>query len=260
MAFDWISFLVSPQGRIPRSWFWLRFWLPLYLVMGALFSWIFVLLVANRYDADAMPAVPVILLWLLDLIVFWPSLAISIKRWHDRDKSGWYVLVVLIPIVGPIWSFVETGFLPGTPGPNRYGPDPLARRPRSMPDRDVTVRVEPPSTRPGGQQWVLSGLDGAGYPVRFPFSTADLGPEGLSIGRHSTSRLVLSDELVSRHHARIVLGDEGLAIEDLDSANGTSVGGQKLTSHIPRPLSAGSEISFGPRMTLTLSPVRPDEH
>jgi uncharacterized membrane protein YhaH (DUF805 family) len=57
----------------------------------------------------------------LVLILLWPSLAIAIKRFHDRDKSGWWVLLGLIPIIGPIWLLIELGFLPGTPGPNRFG-------------------------------------------------------------------------------------------------------------------------------------------
>jgi uncharacterized membrane protein YhaH (DUF805 family) len=57
----------------------------------------------------------------LVLILLWPSLAIAIKRFHDRDKSGWWVLISLIPIIGPIWLLIELGFLPGTPGTNRFG-------------------------------------------------------------------------------------------------------------------------------------------
>jgi uncharacterized membrane protein YhaH (DUF805 family) len=53
------------------------------------------------------------------------GLAVQIKRWHDRNKSGWWVLISLIPLIGPIWAIIETGFLPGTPGPNDHGPDPL---------------------------------------------------------------------------------------------------------------------------------------
>lgn len=63
------------------------------------------------------------LLW---LALYRPGLALSIKRWHDRDKSGWWVLIAFVPLVGPIWALVETGFLEGTKGPNQYGPDPLA--------------------------------------------------------------------------------------------------------------------------------------
>jgi uncharacterized membrane protein YhaH (DUF805 family) len=48
----------------------------------------------------------------------------NVRRWHDRNKSGWMVLINLIPIVGGLWSFLELGFLPGTKWVNEYGPDP----------------------------------------------------------------------------------------------------------------------------------------
>jgi len=54
----------------------------------------------------------------------WISIALMIKRTHDRDKSGWWILVYMIPIIGWIWSVIELGFLDGTPGPNRFGPSP----------------------------------------------------------------------------------------------------------------------------------------
>lgn len=53
---------------------------------------------------------------------FWASLAVNIKRCHDRDHSGWFLLVALIPLIGPIWLFIELGLRVGTPGPNRFGP------------------------------------------------------------------------------------------------------------------------------------------
>ncbi len=59
------------------------------------------------------------------LILLYAGMAIQAKRWHDRDKSGWWSLIVLIPIIGWIWLFVECGLLRGTSGPNRYGSDPL---------------------------------------------------------------------------------------------------------------------------------------
>lgn len=50
---------------------------------------------------------------------------ISARRWHDLNKSGWWSLVLLIPIAGPIWWFVAMGFLKGTWGHNKYGPGEL---------------------------------------------------------------------------------------------------------------------------------------
>jgi uncharacterized membrane protein YhaH (DUF805 family) len=59
------------------------------------------------------------------LLTLWPGLAATIKRWHDRGKSGWMLLVALIPIAGPIWALVETCMLRGTVGRNSFGSDPL---------------------------------------------------------------------------------------------------------------------------------------
>jgi len=58
------------------------------------------------------------------LALFLPGLAVSVRRLHDRDKSGWFILLYFIPLVGfiilLIWYCTR-----GTVGPNRFGPDPL---------------------------------------------------------------------------------------------------------------------------------------
>ncbi len=54
----------------------------------------------------------------------WSSLALNVKRCHDRNRSGWFVLVSAIPIVS-IWYLIDIGFGAGTYGDNDYGPDPL---------------------------------------------------------------------------------------------------------------------------------------
>jgi uncharacterized membrane protein YhaH (DUF805 family) len=61
------------------------------------------------------------------LLATWVSLSVAIKRFHDRDKSGWWLLILLVPVVGGVWYLIECGFLRGTEGSNRYGMDPLAR-------------------------------------------------------------------------------------------------------------------------------------
>jgi uncharacterized membrane protein YhaH (DUF805 family) len=57
----------------------------------------------------------------MNVVLLWPAIAVSVKRWHDRDKRGWWVLVNVIPFVGWIWVLVECGMLRGTKGPNRFG-------------------------------------------------------------------------------------------------------------------------------------------
>jgi uncharacterized membrane protein YhaH (DUF805 family) len=52
-----------------------------------------------------------------------PGLSAAVRRLHDINKSGWNVLLALIPLVGGIWVLVLLA-TKGTPGENRYGPDP----------------------------------------------------------------------------------------------------------------------------------------
>ena len=54
-----------------------------------------------------------------------PSLALSVRRMHDLDKSGWMLLVGIIPLIGPIWLLILY-MTEGTQGENAYGPDPKA--------------------------------------------------------------------------------------------------------------------------------------
>ena len=58
------------------------------------------------------------------LVMIWPSVAILAKRWHDVDKSAWWILIALVPVVGGIVALVFNGFIAGTPGTNRFGPPP----------------------------------------------------------------------------------------------------------------------------------------
>lgn len=64
------------------------------------------------------------------------------------------------------------------------------------------------------------------------------------IGRAPDVAVVVDASEVSRHHARIVVGEDQVTIEDLGSKNGTSVGGQRLVA--PRALQSGDEIRIGP--------------
>ena len=63
--------------------------------------------------------------FIVALLFLWPSICVNGKRFHDRDKSAWWMLVVLIPLIGALWILIECGFLVGTRGENRFGPDPV---------------------------------------------------------------------------------------------------------------------------------------
>jgi uncharacterized membrane protein YhaH (DUF805 family) len=58
------------------------------------------------------------------LVILYPTLAVIARRCHDRNRSGWFQLLGLIPLVN-IWVMIELGCLKGTSGDNKYGPDPL---------------------------------------------------------------------------------------------------------------------------------------
>ncbi len=60
---------------------------------------------------------------LYTLAVFIPGLAVTVRRLHDIGKSGWMILVGLIPFIGGIWLLVLT-VTEGNSGANEYGPDP----------------------------------------------------------------------------------------------------------------------------------------
>ena len=70
------------------------------------------------------------LLGIITLAIFIPALAVTVRRLHDRDMSGWWYLgVIILGQVPYLGALVQLGFLvlmclPGTPGPNRFGPDP----------------------------------------------------------------------------------------------------------------------------------------
>jgi uncharacterized membrane protein YhaH (DUF805 family) len=59
------------------------------------------------------------------LAVLIPNIAVSIRRLHDTDRSGWWLLIGLIPLIGSIILLVFMA-QEGQPGPNQYGPNPKA--------------------------------------------------------------------------------------------------------------------------------------
>ncbi|WP_165188187.1 DUF805 domain-containing protein [Caulobacter soli] len=132
--------LFSFQGRLRRRDYWL-----LGLLIGVVTVAVVVLLLLAfgvKPEDERLS--------LAGLLVIWPSLAMMVKRIHDRNKSGWLALVYWVPsiasnivdmapadsfvaprmglkivagIIG-LWFLIEFGFMDGTQGPNRYGKSP----------------------------------------------------------------------------------------------------------------------------------------
>lgn len=66
-------------------------------------------------------SIALLVIWGLGSVV--PSIAVTVRRFHDQDKSGWFYLLGFIPYIGGIVMIVFM-CLDGTRGPNRFGPDP----------------------------------------------------------------------------------------------------------------------------------------
>jgi uncharacterized membrane protein YhaH (DUF805 family) len=118
---DWKHLLFEFDGRINRAKFWAG------IVAAWIISIVFAIIIAIGVgiNSSGVWVIVGILGIALYVAIVWMGLAISIKRWHDRGKSGWWVLISLVPIIGGLWALIETGFLEGTKGDNQYGPDPL---------------------------------------------------------------------------------------------------------------------------------------
>ena len=63
------------------------------------------------------------MLLLFYLAILIPSIAVAIRRLHDTNRSGWWLLIALIPFIGALVLLVFY-VLPGTVGPNKFGEDP----------------------------------------------------------------------------------------------------------------------------------------
>jgi uncharacterized membrane protein YhaH (DUF805 family)/transcription elongation factor Elf1 len=110
-------FLFSFDGRIGRQSFWCAY--PIILFFSLILS------VALELVKESRNMNGLFILVILTLLFLWPSLAIQVKRWHDRNKSGNWILINFIPLIGFLWVTIELCFLKGTEGNNVYGTDPL---------------------------------------------------------------------------------------------------------------------------------------
>jgi uncharacterized membrane protein YhaH (DUF805 family) len=120
------SYFFSPKGRFRRRDYWFGTIIATVLLgMGFGADYVFrgVMVVPGETPgAFAFQPEP-LFLGGAGLVIAWPLLAMGIKRWHDRDKSGWWMLLAFIPIVN-LYAYVSLFLLPGTRHLNRFGPDP----------------------------------------------------------------------------------------------------------------------------------------
>ena len=105
---------VTFSGRASRSeyWYWVLFVVICAIATGILDRSLF-------EESEVSP-----LNSIFSLITFLPGLAVGVRRLHDIDRTGWWWLIALT-VVGIILLIVWA-CQPGTNGPNRFGPDPIA--------------------------------------------------------------------------------------------------------------------------------------
>jgi uncharacterized membrane protein YhaH (DUF805 family) len=108
-----LHIFLSVKGRVSRRTFWLYGVLAL-LGLGLLLTLLLGIAgVEQRYIET-----------FVNLLLVWPAIAVSAKRWQDRNRSPWWVLVTLIPVIGWAWALIDNGFVQGNPGTNRFGERP----------------------------------------------------------------------------------------------------------------------------------------
>jgi uncharacterized membrane protein YhaH (DUF805 family) len=102
---------VNFSGRASRSeyWYWILFIIIADIVAGIIDSVLGIQIVTGLFG----------------LVTIIPNIAIAIRRLHDLDRTGWWILLGFIPLIG--WIILLIWYVTkGTDGPNRFGPDPLA--------------------------------------------------------------------------------------------------------------------------------------
>ncbi|MBD8081326.1 DUF805 domain-containing protein [Chryseobacterium caseinilyticum] len=105
------------NGRARRTEYWM------YLLFNMIFAAVAAVL-DNILGLKFSPEIPYGYIYLLyGLAVFLPGLGVAVRRLHDVGKSGWFMLIALIPIIGGIWLIVLMA-TDGTPGRNEYGVNP----------------------------------------------------------------------------------------------------------------------------------------
>ena len=118
-----MNLLFSFKGRIGRAQFWLA-GLGLLVIWMVLFGLVVAMFPPIQTAPGQPPDIPPALLGaiaILYLPMLWISLALSIKRGHDRGRSAWWQLLALVPLAN-IWLMIDQGFLRGIDAVNEWGP------------------------------------------------------------------------------------------------------------------------------------------
>lgn len=145
----WLSYAFSFRGRMNRA----KYWLFIFgLLVAALFAFVVFINFVNwfpwstfalGYDHGSIRRIEFLVIGVLSIPIIACAAAVSVKRLHDRDKSVWWLTLILVPIVLSgaddgisiliksgifLLALIQLGIMRGTAGPNRHGGDPIEGR------------------------------------------------------------------------------------------------------------------------------------
>ena len=276
-----IYYFFNYRGRICRAEYWIAnafIWcITLFISILTIFiSRLFVdtaILLRSQVDVIAffwqLGAGMIFLIGFI-VVTSFASYMLAIKRAHDRDNPGWFVLFSFVPIAN-LWVLIELGFLRGTDGDNPYGNDPRLRYESAYPGGNAYGPAgggygpaAPQQTGPFAQYTPSAPPQGRQAPPRGVQQHAVKGPaliamsgeyagakvpidaKGIIIGRDpARCNLVMASKDVSRVHARVTyLGmEKKFLVEDLKSRNGIYIGRERINGR--------AKISPGESFTLS---------
>ena len=109
------------SGRLNRKAYWYR---AIVLYLTGLVSFIILGAALEISDTNALGYPFIIVAFVVMMCSYVGLWCLCVRRMHDLDKSGWWLLLFCLPLVN-IWLSILICFIKGTEGPNRYGEDPL---------------------------------------------------------------------------------------------------------------------------------------
>lgn len=146
---DFVNWYVR-RGRIDRRVFWLHYVLPVFvlslLALGVDLSFgdTNLLAVAEGRETELELGAATTVIGYLTII---PTLSSQAARLHDQGRTAWWLLLNLVPLFGQLALFGICGFVPGQPGPNRYGPATDAVAPAAAPAEPLQPWTPGPTDR-----------------------------------------------------------------------------------------------------------------
>jgi uncharacterized membrane protein YhaH (DUF805 family) len=138
---DLFSTFFGVEGRIGRG----GWWFAQFLVFMVLAVWLVIAVMFGKVTGEGQQSADksvsgIELVFLVSAIVlgYVINVCSTVKRYHDRGKSGWWFFIAFVPFIGGIWQLIECGFCSGEDGDNEYGSPPGAARNMANLEREVT--------------------------------------------------------------------------------------------------------------------------